>query len=302
MPHSIDRILQMVETRPWAIDPEKAREILGVLAMAHAGDDVTATTQIEARGDQQLSTTSGGVVHVLPMLGTIMPRADMMSAMSGGVTLDRFQNQFAQAANDPSAEAIILDIDSPGGAVDQVPESAAMIRAARNESRPIVAVANTLTASAAYWIASAADEIVVSPSGQVGSIGVYTAHDDMSEAFKQRGVQRTLISAGARKVERSPYSPLSDEARGALQADVDAIYSEFVKTVASARGVSRSVVSADPEASEAHFGGGRVVRAKEAVRLGMADRVATLSDVIAGFARPKKSKRLSLERAKMAIT
>ena len=90
--------------------------------------------------------------------------------------------------------------------VDQIPETAAQTRAARAQ-KPIVAVANTQADSAAYWLASQADEIVVTPSGEVGSIGVYQMHRGLSEAHAMRGIAPTLVSAGKYKVEGNPYEP-----------------------------------------------------------------------------------------------
>lgn len=161
-----------------------------------------------------------------------------------------------------------------------------MIRAARREDRPIVAVANTCACSAAYWIASAADEIVVSPSAQVGSIGVFTIHQDISEALAAEGVRMTLIRSGPRKAETHPFGPLEPEAAAALQARVSETYADFVSAVAANRGVPESVVRADPESGEAHFGGGRAYNAREAVRLGMADRVESLSETLARLTAP----------------
>ncbi|MCC7371633.1 MAG: S49 family peptidase, partial [Chloroflexi bacterium] len=128
-------------------------------------------------------------------------------------------------------------------------------------------------ASAAYWIASSADEIVVTPSGEVGSIGVFTAHEDISAALEAEGVTVTLISAGKYKTEGNPFEPLSEEARGAIQARVDDYYSMFVRAVARGRGVK-------PADVRGGFGQGRVVGADEAVRLGMADRVGTMAQTV----------------------
>ncbi len=88
---------------------------------------------------------------------------------------------------DFNIDTIVLDVDSPGGNYYGTPETSSKIRAAR-DSKPIIAVANSLAASAAYWIASAADEIVVTPSGDVGSIGVLAVHTDFSAANEKIGV------------------------------------------------------------------------------------------------------------------
>lgn len=303
MPHEINRVLAAVNTAQWFIEPDKAAAILAMLEMrAAAGqmalDDDDVRAQKAAIGSQ--IAVGSGVIHVLRLHGTVMPRANMLSNFSGGTSMVRFQEAFAQAANDPRTTAIVLDVDSPGGAADLVPETAAMIRAARRPDRPIVAVANTLAASAAYWLASAADEIVVTPSGQVGSVGVYVLHQDVSERLKKDGIKPTFIHEGARKVERNPFGPLDEPARAHLQSAIRDTYDMFTNDVAKARGVPVSTVRADPEDGGEHFGGGRVYGAKQAVKLKMADRVATLSETVQRLAKPRaRNPRIAALRLKM---
>jgi signal peptide peptidase SppA len=167
---------------------------------------------------------------------------------------------------------ILLDIDSPGGSVAGLAEVAAEILAAR-DSRKVIAVADSLAASAAYWLGSQASEFIVTPSGQVGSIGIITTHEDVSGMMESAGVKITAITAGKYKGEGSPFAPLNEEAIAALQKRVDDYYGMFVNAVAKGRNVTA-------EAVRSGFGEGRVVGAKEAVKLGMADRVATIDNVL----------------------
>lgn len=187
-----------------------------------------------------------------------------------------------------------------------VQETAAKIFAARRADRPIIAVANHMAASAAYWLASAADQIVTPASGDVGSIGVYTMHDDLTGALEQAGVARSMIFEGPRKVEGHPYGPLEEDARRALQDSVAETYAAFTSDVARFRGVAASVVRADPVTSEAHYGGGRVYSGKRALRLGMIDRVATMDEVLADLAQGRRmprrgARRAALRRRRMAL-
>jgi signal peptide peptidase SppA len=304
MPHEISRILRAVGAGPWAIEPTKGEEIVNLLALraqnmprSWSADDTAPPPQ----ASYATVTGRAGPVHVMRLFGTIMPRATMMSEMSGGTGLTRFQTDFRQAAADDSAAAIVIEVDSPGGMVDQVPETVAMIHAARRADRPIIAVANTMAASAAYWIAAAADELVVTPSGSVGSIGVYVMHDDMSGMLELAGVSRNFVFEGARKVENNPFQPLTEEGRAALQASIRTIYDAFTADVAKARGVPVSVVRADPERAERHFGGGRTYGAKQAVQLGMADRVATLADVIERAGRKTRPRRAAMAQRAAAL-
>lgn len=304
MSHEIDRILQAAAGRVWLIEPRKAREIAAVLALRAHGQP--RAWEGDAAPEQQMAadTIEGrrGAVHVLRIMGTIMPRATIMSEMSGGTSMDRFQKAFRQAADDPNASAIVIEIDSPGGMVDQVPETARMIHAARRANRPIIAVANSLAASAAYYLAAAADEIVVTPSGNVGSIGVYVLLDDLTKYMEKEGIKRTIVREGPRKIEANPFEPLSDEGRAALQAEISYTYDMFTSDIAKFRGVPKAVVRADPESAEEHMGGGRVYNAREALRLRMADRIATFDDTLMQAAQGRRSRRASLYRKRLSVT
>ncbi|MGR9427730.1 S49 family peptidase [Rhizobium leguminosarum] len=274
-------MLRAFSSKAWFIEPSKAEEIIGMLELRAALGPRAEAYRESAESRSSQGTTSGPV-DILNLFGTICSRATALDDVSQqAVSLDRFQREFQAAAARPNNAGIVLNFDSPGGTADLVPETVAMIRKARRSSRPIVAIANTYAASAAYWLACACDEIVVTPSGEVGSIGVYMVHQDLSKAAEKEGVRITFVKEGPRKTEGNRFEPLSEEARSALQERVRDCYDMFVADVARARRVSPSVVRADPEKDKKHFGGGRMYGAKKAVELGMADRVATLDETVA---------------------
>jgi signal peptide peptidase SppA len=263
---------------PWAILPEKLSAILAVLELREAGEHLDAEeirARIGAAADRG-GPRGGGGVAVIPILGTISQRADLLTESSGGVSTERVTRSLRQAMADPSVGSILLDIDSPGGSVFGVQELADEIAAAAAR-KPVVAVANSLAASAAYWLASGASELVVTPSGEVGSIGVLAVHQDESALQEKMGVRTSLVTAGKYKGEGNPFEPLAAEARGALQSRVDEYYGSFTRAVARGRGTTVSAVRGG-------FGEGRVVGAREAVRLGMADRIDTLDNTLARLA------------------
>ena len=254
--------------RPWAIMPSV---LYGMVERVRAGTPFQAAVSPTA--------TRRGTVAVLPIYGTITQKGGggfLDFLMGGGTSTEKFGAMFSQVMADESVKAVILDIDSPGGSVFGVPELADMIFKARG-GKPIVSVINTLGASAAYWLATQTDQIVASPSSELGSIGVYALHEDISEMVKGMGVAVTLVSAGKHKTEANEFEPLSEEARDAIQARVDDYYGMFVKAVARGRGVTESAVRGG-------FGEGRVVGAVDAVKLNMADRVATLGQTLQRFA------------------
>jgi signal peptide peptidase SppA len=264
--------------QPWAILPEKLATICDVIRKKGSEgwedfNDDEIRAHVGAGPKPRPSTP--GTVAVLPIYGIISRRMNMMSQMSGGTSIEKLQASFRQAMTDSSVKAIVFDVDSPGGSVDGVPEFADEILAARDQKK-IVAQVDGMAASAAYWLACSASEIIVTPSGSVGSIGVFAEHEDVSKALETEGVKVSLISAGKYKVDGNPYEPLSDSARAALQDTVDSFYTMFTKSVAKGRGVS-------PADVRGGFGEGRLVLAAAAVKQGMADKVATMDDTLARF-------------------
>jgi len=267
----------------WFMHEQKMNEILAFLELKLSGGASSAETlaairaanEISAARAKNVSASSSGSVAVIPVYGLIMHRGSMDLSGPGGTSTESLAQQLRQAVNDPNVKAIVLDVDSPGGDVDGVDELATEIYNARKQKK-ITAVSNCLCASAAYYLASQASEMCVSPSSLTGSIGVYTMHEDDSKYLEDLGVKLTLIKFGENKAEGNNLEPLSDSALAHLQEMVDTFGVMFEKAVARGRAVKQDDV-------HKKFGQGRVFDAKQAVRLGMADRVATLDEVLQGY-------------------
>lgn len=270
-------ILARVAESAWAIEPAKGQAMLEFLAFKAAGGILTAE-EIAANAAQQPRTPAPAApgVAVLPLHGTISPRMNTLDAASGGASAERFERDFRAAVADNTIEGIVLDIDSPGGNVFGVEEAATAVFEARGSKR-IVAHANPVMLSAAYWIGSQADELVMTPSGEVGSVGVYAYHEDLSALLEAKGVKPMLITAGEAKTDLHPAFPVTDEALAHRQSRVDAYYQRFVDAVARGRAASAEEVLE-------RFGRGRSFGAVEAVARGMADRTGTLTDTIGRLA------------------
>lgn len=273
-----DHIVSAFFGSPWALELNKYRAIADLIRLRASGGHVDAETvaAIVGAARQPAARTQAGAVAVIPVYGVISPRASLLTESSGGTSAQAVGHALDQAIADPSISSVVLEFDSPGGNSTGMTELAAKIRNARASKR-IVSHVNALAASAGYWLASQADEVVSTPSGLVGSIGVYTEHHDVSRALDAEGITPTIISAGEYKVEGNPYEPLTDEARASFQKMVDDVYAVFVGDVARGRGVSASLVRAE-------YGRGRVLSAKDALAAGMIDRIATLDETIARVA------------------
>ena len=183
--------------------------------------------------------------------------------------------QFAEAMNDDEARAIAMQISSPGGEVSGLFELTDMINSLSGE-KPVWAILDDHAYSAAYAIASTADHVTVPRTGGTGSIGVITLHADMSKALENMGVKVNIIQYGERKSDYSPFKQLSEDAKGRLQADVDAVGEMFTKMVAKNRGISQDRV----RSTEAG-----VFLGQAGVNSGLADAVQSPNEAFAALVR-----------------
>jgi signal peptide peptidase SppA len=269
-----DLIIRAVLNTPWAILPEKLAAIEAFLTLRAAGGQVSAEEIGAATNGRKTSTMQRvGATALIPIYGTIHQHAGLISEYSGGTATDTVTARLREALQDPAVGSIVMDIDSPGGSVAGVDELATELFRARGQ-KPILAVANSLMASAAYWIGSQADEVWITPGGEAGSIGVYAAHQDVSGALEKGGYKVSLVSAGKYKTEGNEFEALTDEGRAALQGRVEAYYQMFVAAVSRGRGKAESTVRNG-------FGEGRVLGATASVDAHLADRVGTLDEAVA---------------------
>ena len=276
--HLADRLLNT----PLLLHPAKAEIILGVLSgrigidanlLDDKAPDASRFVGSERResGGRALSRASGGVA-IVPVLDTLVNRGAWLDSRSGMTSYEGIAAQIRDAASDPDVRSILLDISSPGGEASGMAGLADLIRSVR-QTKPVTALVNDMAASAAYGIASAANEIVISPTSMLGSIGVVMLHADRSGELAAQGVKPTLIFAGSHKVDGNPFEPLSDAVRADLQSSVDAHYQQFLEVVGAGRGNKLSASMA--RATEA-----RTFIGQEAVALGLADRIASFDEVL----------------------
>jgi signal peptide peptidase SppA len=245
--------------------------ILGVLAPRFS-DGAFEPINAETDPPPQTSVTVERIA-IVSVIGTLVSRSSYLDAASGLQSYGDITDAVAGAMDDPTVRGIILDVDSPGGEVGGLFDLIEQLRTARSARlKPLWAVANESALSAAYAIASAADRLYVTRTGEVGSIGVVAVHIDESGADEKAGLAWTFVFAGERKVDGNAHEPLSDRARATIQADVDRLYGELCALVAGNRGLSTAAVRVTDAA---------IYRGEPAVRAGLADRVGTLDLAIA---------------------
>lgn len=285
-----EHLISALLAEPWAIQREKLGLLADIIVARAEGEKLVSTEMAAAISDARAREVASvdGSVAIIPVYGVLSSKMDMMSAMSGGTSYAGIRKSLYSSVSNDAVKAVVLDMDSPGGSVPGTDELSRDIRALSGGSKPIIAQVNSLAASAAYWIASSADEIVVTPSGRAGSIGVYTAHDDVSQALEKRGIKRTYISSTPEKVEGNEAEPLGKDALSHIQDGVNQSYQAFLAAVAKGRGTTVGKV-------EDGYGRGRIFYAEALMDRGMVDRVATLEETVArygGTAEPEPIRRI----------
>jgi len=270
------QIVTKVTSTPWMITPTSLRMILDILDQHMSGNHKIEQGMFDVGESNAPLAMRVGSVGVLSLSGPIFPKANMMTEMSGATSLQQFRNEFNGLLHDDAVKSILLDIDSPGGLSDMVDEMATEIHEA-NSIKPIISVANTAANSAAYYLASQASKMYVTPSGQIGSIGTFMVHTDESQAREQKGVKQTIIKAG--RFKAIPFEPLTPESEDHLQSLVDQTNDKFVSAVARGRGV-------DDQYVRENFGEGGIVSPDHALEVGMIDGIYTFDEVLDSMSLP----------------
>lgn len=261
------KALEYLATSPWAIRPDLLEVGRSIILGETSPDMVSTREQRPMDGTRMVSVRNG--VATIDIVGPIYRYADWMTEMCGGVTVETLAKDLQTALDNQAIRAIILHIDSPGGEAKGIGELAAQIRAG-TERKPIVAYVGGEAASAGYYLASAASEIVLSASGIVGSIGVALAYPRKKDDPKS-----VEFVSSISPMKRPDVS--TEAGREEVQRTVDSIASVFVNDVAKYRAVSPHKVTED-------FGRGGLKVGAEAVESGMADRVGTYEGVLADLA------------------
>lgn len=263
------RVLSAIKSRPWAITSEAMDTILSIVDRTNETPEAVAA-KLGRPLDNTYAVENRNGVAVLPVEGPLFKRASFFDEISGATSYAMLATDFAAALNDPAINAIVLNIDSPGGDAMGVSEFADQIFAARG-TKPIVAYVDGEAASAAYWIAAAADQIVTSDNGILGSIGAVLGITDTRERDAKAGVRRHEIVSSQSPDKR--LDAATEGGRAKLQALVDSLASVFIDKVAQYRGVSTDTVLKE-------FGQGGLFVGQAAVDAGLADRIGSFEGVI----------------------
>lgn len=281
-------VLDLFLQAHWAMRQEEL-ELLRRLAHDRAGSAEAVAAEIDRRllarygtvEPEAVAAKTGGRLHdtrsvtmrdsvaVLPITGPIFRRANLFTQMSGATSVDVLALDLQRCMENDAVKAILLDVESPGGEVSGIGEFAGAVRAA-TKRKPVCAYVGGIAASAAYWIAAAADSVVVAPSAMLGSIGVVAAF-----RRKADGEEEFVSSQSPNKRPNLA----TEDGRAEVQRTLDDLASVFIQSVAQFRGVSEDTVLAE-------FGRGGILVGRKAVKAGMADRIGTFEATVRRLAQP----------------
>lgn len=214
-------------------------------------------------------------VAVVPVHGILVSRNAHMDMCERMTSYEQLRRDISAAVDDPAVKRIVLDVDSNGGHAVGAFEVAADIRE-MSKAKPITAIVNHNAYSAAYLIASACTEVVLSRTSGTGSIGVIASHYDTSKREEQMGIKVTTVFAGAHKNDLTSHEPLSEQSLQTLQDLVNESYQLFTQDVATYRGMSVQAVI-DTQAG--------LYRGQRAIDAGLADRMGTAQQALDGLVR-----------------
>lgn len=265
MPEKLNhpRIISKLINEPWLIQEDY---LVKMIEIAKGYGDVGA---VETKRSLPLEQTAqafvrDGVAHI-PIMGPIFPRANIFTEISGGVSISTLAKDFQVALENPEVSSIILDIDSPGGAVTGTNEMADIIRAA-SAQKDVTAYVSGTAASGGYWLASSAPEVVIDATARVGGIGVVVAYPGKSD---DDTVEIWNSASPNKRIDIS-----TDEGKKVVLDELNAIAEVFIGSVATFRGVL-------PEKVISSFGKGSVLVGQNAVDVGMADRLGSFESLLA---------------------
>ncbi len=226
-------------------------------------------------------------IAVIPINGILTKKSEVFDDILGMTSYEKIREEIEKALIDEEVETIILDIDSPGGEVNGLFDLADFIYSARGKKR-IIAIANDDAYSAAYAIASSAEEVLVTRTSGVGSIGVIASHIDQSGFDEKQGIKYTTVFAGSRKNDLNPHEPITSESVESLQEEVDRLYKMLSRLIARNRNLSTEKI----KSTEAglYFG-------EKAIEIGLADGITTFSEFIDNYRRNNMTKTEIKEQA-----
>lgn len=266
-----DLALQVMPDLLWA-GTELSLEIARA-AMIGIQASIISGRAAPAEEDKPYLFTQHGNVGIIDIKGSLVNRDSPYNRYFGVTSYADISRALIYAASSPSVEGILLSIDSGGGAVNGVHDTAELIKTIASV-KPVYAHGSGTMASAAYWLGSSVGKgnLFVSSTSIHGSIGVITAHMEYTKMLEDMGIKARVMRSGEYKALGHPMEKLSDKGAEQIQAQLDAAYALFAEHAAEMRGVSMTTF-------EAKMGQGREFMGQQGVVAGLADSVMSYDQV-----------------------
>jgi signal peptide peptidase SppA len=277
IPYLMDSVINI----PWAITKNKLHEIMYILQTKNIDTELFKNIKElqadfdntpEKPGDNKKEEKPYNIIDeiaYIEIMGTLSKRMNIIAALSGGTSYEMIQKQINMAIEDKDVGGIFMHIDSPGGNVDGLFNTADLIFKER-DIKPIMAYADGTMASAAYLLGSAASFVAISDrAAEIGSLGVIAVHMDESAKYEKEGIKPTIFSSGGYKKTGNPYEALSDDDKLHIQDKIDTMYTLLIDSVAVHRNISVVSILRDD------LGNGDTFIGHDAVDIGLADEILT---------------------------
>jgi len=276
MTHPLIAFLQ--EHPVWAMAPNTLQQLCGVLTRHLSGATLSAEEiqAVTATRDQDTEPALAIVddVAVLPIAGVIARHASMVNGSSQprGTAVETIRTQLHEALDNPQVASILLHVSSPGGNINGVPELADEIAAADRE-KPVIALADGMAASAAYWLAAPARCVFATQASISGAIGCYIVLVDSSKKYESQGLLVIAVTSGRLKATAIDGTTITPEQIADVQQMVTDMTGLFKAHVVAARPRLAGTIDA--------LATGGVFSAARALDAGLIDAVATYSEAVA---------------------
>ncbi len=210
-------------------------------------------------GNSEESITAKNTILHLDLKGVIM---------SG----QKFIKNLKKYKEEDKIKAIVININSPGGAVGPSQEIYSEIARLKELKKPVVCVSTGVMASGAYYSAVACDKIVVAPGAMIGSIGVIMEFANLEKLYDWAKISRFTITSGKFKDSGAEFRAMRDDEKQLFQEMITEVYQQFRKTVMDNRKLSDEIMDS--------YADGRVFTGAKAVELGFADKVGAYEDAV----------------------
>lgn len=280
-PQKLDAIIAGIGSRTLGLSPEQIKtqqdnsiELLPT--------ELFSTKRGERNQERGYKVIDG--VAIINISGATVHRSRMEAPSSFLLGYDDITADIEHAMDNSDVHALLRVYDSPGGEAQGAFEHADRLAALLGK-KPMVSIADGMAASAGYLASSASDELVITNTGYVGSIGVVMRHIDLSRALANEGVNVTHIYAGAHKIDGHQFAPLPDAVRADFQEEVNGLYELFVDAVSKHRNLNADAIRSTEAAT---------FRGQQAIANGLADRISTTDQLLTELAAKRASKVYSI--------